>query len=64
VSHPDYLEELARLRDVKDDVEGLILKAVKGARRRGVSWYLIGPALGVTRQAAAEKYNRLMKAKS
>jgi len=58
---PDYLEELARLREVKADIDGLVVKAVAGARRQGISWYKIGPALGVTRQAAAERFGSKVK---
>ena len=52
----DILDDLERLSALRSEVEGLLLKAVRDARRRGVSWYKIGPALGVTRQAAMEKY--------
>ncbi len=55
---PSATEDLERLRVLRGEVEDMIVKAVRDARRRGVSWYKIGPALGVTRQAAMEKYKR------
>jgi hypothetical protein len=60
MSEPDPLAELARLRDLKGDVDKLIIKAVRTARRQGTSWYKIGPALGVTRQAASERFGPLV----
>lgn len=54
---PDWLDELKRLRQLEADLELLILQSVKGARQAGMSWYDIGPAMGVTRQAACQKYN-------
>ena len=56
--NPVVLDDLERLRALRDNVESMIVKAVTEARRKGVSWYDIGPALGVTRQAATEKYKR------
>lgn len=50
------IDDLERLKKLRDDVEGMIIKAVNQARREGASWYDIGPALGVTRQAAMERY--------
>ena len=50
------LEDLERCAKLREQVDEMTLKAVKKARKRGLSWYKIGPALGVTRQAAAEKY--------
>ena len=57
----DYLAELSRLKAVRGEVDGLIVKAVKGARRNGISWYKIGPALGITRQAATERFGDKVK---
>jgi hypothetical protein len=53
---PDVLDDIERLANLRLDVDKMLVKAVRDARRRGVSWYKIGPALGVTRQAAMEKY--------
>jgi hypothetical protein len=61
IVNPDWLEELARLTEVKADIEELTVRAIKGARRNGISWYKIGPAMGVSRQAVAEKYAKLVK---
>ena len=36
--------------------EESVTRAVANLRRAGGSWNLIGPALGVTRQAARERY--------
>lgn len=58
---PEALEDLERLAVLRKQVEDMIVKAVREARRRGVSWYKIGPALGVTRQAAEERYKRKVK---
>lgn len=55
------LEDLARLKVLRDDVENMIVKAVREARRKGYSWYKIGPALGVSRQAAEERYKKKVK---
>lgn len=55
------LDDLERLGDLRGEVEDLIVKAVGRARRGGVSWYKIGPALGVTRQAAEERYKKKVK---
>ena len=52
------LEDLERLKGLRTEVDDMILKAVRKARKAGFSWYDIGPAMGVSRQAAAEKYAR------
>lgn len=59
----DNLDDLRRLKALRENVEDMIVKAVKEARRRGISWYKIGPALGVSRQAAEERYKKHMKGK-
>ena len=61
---PDVLDDLSRLAKLRADVDKMTLKAVKDARRRGVSWYKIGPALGVSRQAAMEKYKPKLSPKT
>ena len=58
---PEVTADLERLAALRTQVESMIVKAVREARRRGVSWYKIGPALGVTRQAAMEKYKPKVK---
>ncbi len=52
----EVLADLERLAQLSAEVDAMLVKAVRDARRRGVSWYKIGPALGVTRQAAMQKY--------
>ena len=54
----EVLADLERLAKLRAEVEQMTTKAVRKARRKGISWYHIGPALGVSRQAAAEKYAR------
>ena len=56
---PDWLAELKRLKDLKASTDDMILKAVKGARRDGLPWEGIGKSLGVTGQAAHEKFTKL-----
>lgn len=47
------LAELVRLRDVVDES---IRSAVDGWRRMGRSWSEVGRALGITKQAAAQRF--------
>lgn len=61
IDAPEVLADLERLAKMGVDVERMKVQAVREARRRGVSWYKIGPALGVTRQAAMEKYKPKVK---
>lgn len=48
--------ELAELATLVDDVERAKTVAVRGLRARGMSWQYIGDALGITRQAAQQRY--------
>lgn len=43
----------------RDTAEALLLAAVRDARTRQVPWVLIAGALGVTHQAARQKYKPL-----
>jgi hypothetical protein len=52
------LEDLERLTTLRAEVEEMMTKAVRKARKAGFSWYDIGPAMGVSRQAACEKYGK------
>ena len=52
----DPLREIARLRRLEVETEDLLLKAVRLARRQGLSWYKIAPALGISRQGAEKRY--------
>jgi hypothetical protein len=52
-SDPDDLPALVSLRDQLDTA---IVQAVTGQRDNGFSWAQIGEALGMSRQAAQQKY--------
>lgn len=47
------------LAQARREIDALTLRAVAEARRRGERWSRIGPALGVSRQAAQKKYEHL-----
>ena len=49
---------LPALREVQDQVDALMCAAVAACRDEGYSWAEIGSRLGVTRQAAHERYGR------
>ena len=48
--------ELAELISIREDVEEAIATAVAGLRSRGPAWEYLGPARGVSRQAAPPRY--------
>lgn len=50
---PSELVELVRLRDDLDDAIHMV---VAGVRRSGATWEEIGSALGMTRQAAQQRW--------
>lgn len=50
--------ELSALADLKDEVDGVIGQAVAAWRTQGRSWATIGEALGVSKQAAQQRYGR------
>jgi hypothetical protein len=52
----DPLKEIARLKRLEDETDELLVKAVRLARVHGLSWYKIGPALGISRQGAEKRY--------
>lgn len=54
----DPVEALRELTRGEAELERVRLERVHAAREAGVSWDQIGAALGVTRQAAWEYYNR------
>lgn len=54
----DPVEALRVLTDVEVELEQLRRDRVQDARDAGVSWDRIGEALGISRQAAWEYYNR------
>ena len=50
------LQAIARLTDLRKEVDTAILEAVREARQRRRTWAEIGAMLGVTRQAAQHNY--------
>ncbi len=50
------LQAIARLTDLRKEVDTAILEAVQQARQQRRTWAEIGAMLGVTRQAAQHKY--------
>lgn len=48
--------ELAELVELRTELEAAITRAVEGQRSIGRSWAYIGDALGITRQAAQQRY--------
>ena len=50
------LQAIARLTDLRREIETAILEAVQHARQQRRTWAEIGAMLGVTRQAAQHKY--------
>lgn len=57
----DWLRKLRELSDYRSRTEMNIVKAVWYARRDGISWARIGQALGVSRQSAQERYQKLVE---
>lgn len=52
-------EDLALLASLSREVDGLLAEAIAGQRSAGdVSWQRIADALGVTRQAAQQRFKR------
>ncbi len=52
------VESLAHLISLADDINDAIQQAVNGLRAVGYSWAEIGTRLGVTRQAAQQRWGR------
>ena len=64
-SVPDALDALDALGEVELDIRTLEVKRIAligAAQAQGASWGEIGAALGVSRQAAWEKYRDLVRA--
>lgn len=54
---PDaLLDGLTHLADIGERIDWALLSLVGEARARGVSWQAIGTALGVTKQAAQQRF--------
>jgi hypothetical protein len=51
------LSSAARLREIADVLRE---QAVRQARRNGWSWEAIGRSLGITKQAAQQRYGNLL----
>lgn len=49
-------EDLAALAALRADVDAALAVAVAGMRAQGCSWRVIGDELGMTRQAAHERF--------
>lgn len=50
---------LASVKALQDEQEWLLVRAVRLARAEGYDWGSIGRLLGVTRQSARERFQRL-----
>jgi hypothetical protein len=53
------LKAIAELAEKRDEVEGELVEAVRSARRANRSWSEIGAMLGVTKQAAQQRYGSI-----
>jgi hypothetical protein len=52
------VESLAHMISLSHDIDNAIQQAVNGIRAAGYSWAEIGARLGVTRQAAQQRWGR------
>ena len=52
------VEALTLMTDLADEIDTAITQAVQGLRGFGYSWAEIGTRLGVTRQAAQQRWGR------
>lgn len=53
------LEKARSLKDVERDAGAAVREAVEEARKAGATWEQVGEALGITRQAAHERYGKV-----
>jgi hypothetical protein len=53
------VEALTLMTDLADEIDTAIGEAVKGLRAFGYSWAEIGSRLGITRQAAQQRWGRV-----
>lgn len=58
-AHLEDIRETVRYKDLLGKME---FAAVKGARESGATWEQLGEALGVTHQAARQRWDRKLKA--
>lgn len=56
---PHLVSTLTAVRTIRQKCDATELRAVKQAREAGMSWTEIATALGVTRQAAWERWHEL-----
>ncbi len=52
------MEALVLMVGLADEIDAAIGEAVKSLRARGCSWAEIGSRLGITRQAAQQRWGR------
>ena len=52
------VEALALMLDLAEEIDTAIAEAVKGLRGHGYSWAEIGSRLGITRQAAQQRWGQ------
>ena len=52
------LDRIEYLRSLRDAADAYLAEYVEAARKEGMAWQSIADALGVTRQAAHERYAR------
>ncbi len=60
VTDPAVLAELRAAAAAQRDARGRVEAAVLAARRAGLSWGVIGAQLGITRQGARQRFERLV----
>ncbi len=58
----NYLEEITRVSRGLSMYDALMVETIQQARKHGISWERIGEALGVSRQAATQRYAKHMEA--
>lgn len=56
--------ELARLVELRNDVDAAVTVAIQGWLDMGRSWTDVGKALGITRQAARQRWGQLVTVKA
>jgi hypothetical protein len=52
------VEALVLLVDLAEEIDTAMAEAVKGLRTRGYSWAEIGARLGISRQAAQQRWGQ------
>jgi len=58
---PGLLHALGQLADIGERIEWAMLSLIGEARCQGVTWQAIGEALGVTKQAAQQRFAPYVK---